>query len=79
MEAFKKGLVDWREEFTAKFWATEYDFPAAREGKVRQQTFPSEKTPSLQGWAINNRRAKFADRRTRQLGIDVQRKHCINF
>ncbi|MEC9342646.1 MAG: extracellular solute-binding protein, partial [Pseudomonadota bacterium] len=66
MEAFKKGLVGWREEFTAKFWATEYDFPAAREGKVRQTTFASEKTPSLQGWAINNRRQKFADRRTRR-------------
>ncbi|GIL01231.1 MAG: ABC transporter substrate-binding protein [Alphaproteobacteria bacterium] len=66
LEAFKKGDIAWREEFTAKFWATEYDFPAARQGRVKQAYFPSEKRPSLQGWAVNTRRAKFADRRTRQ-------------
>ncbi len=66
MEAFKKGLVGWREEFTAKFWANEYDFPAAREGKVKRTLFPDELIPSLQAWAVNTRRGKFADPRTRQ-------------
>jgi microcin C transport system substrate-binding protein len=65
-EAFKKGLVGWREEFTAKVWATEYDFPAIAEGKVKQAYFASEKRPSLQGWAVNTRRGKFGDPRTRQ-------------
>jgi microcin C transport system substrate-binding protein len=69
-EAFKKGLVTWREEFTAKVWATEYDFPAVLNGKVRQVYFDSEKNPSMQGWAVNTRKAKFADSRTRQaIGI----------
>ena len=66
MEAFKKGLVDWREEHTAKFWANEYDFPAAREGKVKRKLFEDELIPSLQAWAVNTRRKKFADPRTRQ-------------
>jgi microcin C transport system substrate-binding protein len=65
-EAFKKGLVTWREEFTAKVWATEYNFPAIADGRVKQAYFESEKRPSLQGWAVNTRRAKFADPLTRQ-------------
>ena len=34
MEAFKAGAYDFREEFTSKVWATEYDFPAIRDGRV---------------------------------------------
>jgi microcin C transport system substrate-binding protein len=33
-EAFKKGEVTYREEFTSKTWATEYNFPALTAGKV---------------------------------------------
>jgi len=65
-EAFKKGETAWREEFTAKVWATEYDFPAIAQGRVKRGQFPAEKRPSLQGWAINTRLAKFADPRTRR-------------
>lgn len=62
-EAFKKGTVTYRQEFTSKTWATEYDFPALQDGKVIRREFPSEKRPSMQGWAINRRRAKFSDSR----------------
>ena len=65
-EAFKKGKVTYREEFTSKTWATEYDFPAIAEGKVKQQLFPDEKAPSFQSWAVNQRREKFTDPRTVQ-------------
>ncbi len=65
-EAFKKGVVRWRQEFTAKTWATEYDFPAVKEGKVVQLEFPGDKRASFQGWAVNTRLGKFADPRTRQ-------------
>ncbi|MGB7335199.1 MAG: extracellular solute-binding protein [Salaquimonas sp.] len=65
-EAFKKGVVKWRQEFTSKTWATEYNFPAVTSGKVVQLEFPDEKRPSLQGWAANSRRAKLADPRTRE-------------
>jgi microcin C transport system substrate-binding protein len=73
-EAFKKGQILYREEFTSKTWATEYDFPALREGKVVKRTFPTEKRPSLQGWAINGRRERFRDRRVR-MAIG----HCFDF
>ena len=40
-EAFRKGLVDVRVEDDPTRWATGYDFPAAREGRVVQETFTS--------------------------------------
>ncbi len=65
-EAFKKGDIHFRQEFTSKDWETEYDFPAIQEGKVVKRTFESEKVPSFQAWALNTRRDKFADIRTRE-------------
>lgn len=65
-EAFKKGDVLFRQEFTSKVWATEYDFPAITSGKVVKRTFPSELRPSLQAWAFNLRRKQFQDVRVRQ-------------
>ena len=63
-EAFKKGDITFREEFTAKTWAQEYNFPAVADGRVVKTTFPGEAAPSLQGFFFNTRRAKFADPRT---------------
>lgn len=65
-EAFKKGEVDVREEFTSKIWATGYDFPALAEGRVVKRTFPAEKSPSFQAWALNQRRPHLSDRRVRE-------------
>jgi microcin C transport system substrate-binding protein len=65
-EAFKKGNVLYREEFTSKTWATEYDFPAVREKRVVKRTFPAEKQPSMQAWAMNIRRPRFRDVRVRR-------------
>ena len=66
-EAFKKGDITFREEFTSITWAQDYNFPAVIEGKVVKSTdFPSEKRPSQQGLPFNTRRAKFRDPRTRQ-------------
>jgi microcin C transport system substrate-binding protein len=65
-EAFKKGDVTFRQEFTSRTWATGYDFPALAEGKVVKREFPSELRPSMQAWALNQRRARFADVRVRE-------------
>lgn len=65
-EAFKKGDIAYRQEFTSKTWATEYDFPAISDGRVIKRTFPSEKQPILQAWALNQRRRKFQDPRIRE-------------
>ncbi|MEO0542210.1 MAG: extracellular solute-binding protein [Pseudomonadota bacterium] len=64
-EAFKKGEVLWREEFTSKTWATEYAFPAVEDGRVKLALFDDEKAPSMQAWAVNQRRERFKDRRIR--------------
>lgn len=65
-EAFKKGEITFRQEFTSKTWATEYNFTAFEEGRVKKVLFPSEKRPSFQGSFLNTRRSKFADPRTRE-------------
>lgn len=69
-EAFKKGEILYREEFTSKIWATEYNFPAVEAGRVVKHEFPADARPSMQGWLYNLRREKFADPRTREaLGL----------
>lgn len=65
-EAFKKGDILFRQEFSSKAWATAYDFPALSDGRVVKREFPNEKRPSVQGMYLNLRRAKFADPRTRE-------------
>ncbi|WP_333473723.1 extracellular solute-binding protein [Xanthobacter dioxanivorans] len=66
LEAFKAKVYLFREEFTAREWATQYDFPAVREGKVKLETLPDESFSGVQGWFFNTRRAKFFDRRVRE-------------
>ncbi|MDX5366936.1 MAG: extracellular solute-binding protein, partial [Alphaproteobacteria bacterium] len=65
-EAFKAGNYLFREEFTSKVWATEYNFPAVRDGRVKLMTLPDETPSGAQGWFLNMRRAKFQDRRVRE-------------
>ena len=65
-EAFKKGETEWRGEFTSSVWATQYDFPAIREGKVVKREFPDELRPSFYCKALNQRRERFRDPRVRK-------------
>ncbi len=73
-EAFKKGDTTFRQEFVARVWATGYDFPALREGKVVKREFPGEKWPVMQAIAINQRRERFRDVRVRR-ALDL----CFDF
>jgi microcin C transport system substrate-binding protein len=66
MEAFKAGFYDFREEFTSKVWATEYDFPAIRDGRVKKEVLPDDTPSGTQGFFINTRRDKFKDPRVRE-------------
>lgn len=66
MEAFKAGTYDFREEFTSKVWATEYDFPAIRDGRVKQEVLPDDTPSGTQGFFINTRRDKYKDPRVRE-------------
>lgn len=65
-EAFKKGDIHFRQEFTSRVWATEYDFPALRDAKVIKREFPGDMRPSMQAWALNQRRQRFQDARVRR-------------
>ena len=65
-EAFKKGDIHYRQEASSNIWATGYDFPAIADGRVIKREFDSEKVPSMQAWALNQRRARFADVRVRR-------------
>ena len=64
-EAFKKGAITFREEFTSRHWATQYDFPAVLDGRVVKDIVPDGRPAGAQGWFINMRRPKFGDPRVR--------------
>ena len=66
LEAFKADQVDWRNENSAKNWATAYDFPAVTEKRVILEEFPNRSSGIMQAFAPNLRRAKFADPRVRR-------------
>jgi microcin C transport system substrate-binding protein len=65
-EAVKSGLITFHEEFTSRIWATGYDFPAMREGKMKREALPRGEATSAQGWHFNTRREIFADPRIRE-------------
>ena len=65
-QGFTAGNYLFREEFTARIWATRYDFPAIKDGRVKRETLPDQTPSGGQGWFINTRRDKFSDPRVRQ-------------
>ena len=66
LEAFKGDGYDFRTENSARNWATAYDFPALREGRVVREEFPVRATGTMQAFAFNLRRPKFQDWRVRR-------------
>ena len=65
-EGFTAEDYLFREEFTSRTWATRYDFPAIKDGRVKRDTIPDDTLSGAQGWFINTRRPKFADVRLRE-------------
>ena len=70
-EGFTARSYLFREEFTARVWATRYDFPAVKDGRVKRETLPDETPSGAQGWFINTRRDKFRDSRVREALIQA--------
>jgi microcin C transport system substrate-binding protein len=69
-EGFKSRTYAFREEFTSRTWAQQYDFPAAKDGRVVRREVPDETPSGAQGWFINTRRDKFAHPKLREaLGL----------
>jgi len=65
-EGFSAENYLFREEFTSRVWATRYDFPAVKDGRVKRNELPDDTPSGAQGWFINTRRQKFADPRLRE-------------
>ncbi len=69
-EGFKSGQINFNEEYTARLWATAYDFPAVRDGRVKKDELQNGAPTPSQGWYFNTRHAKFKDARVREaLGL----------
>ncbi len=66
-EAFFAGAYDFREEFTSRNWATQYDSKPPVEKKfVVRETLRDETPSGVQAFFFNTRRPKFSDRRVRE-------------
>ncbi len=66
LEAFKAGQYDFRQENSAKSWATAYTGPAVSQGLIRKEQIPNEVPTGMQAYVFNERRPLFRDRRVRQ-------------
>lgn len=67
-QAFKSGNVDFWYENRAKRWATEYNFPAVKEGRIKREELPNPYRAMgiMVGFVPNLREAKFQDWRVRR-------------
>jgi microcin C transport system substrate-binding protein len=82
LQAFKAGQVDARVEASAKQWATAYHFPAVASGQVKRVRMPLSLPAGIDGFAMNTRRAEFADVRVRHaltLAFDFQWMNRVLF
>ncbi len=67
-EAFRAGNVDFYQDSSASHWATAYDFPAMKDGRVVREEIenPLRATGVMQALVPNMRREKFKDQRVRE-------------
>lgn len=65
-EALKAGDIDLAEENSSKRWATGYDTTAVRDGRLKKVVLEKKTVADLQGFLLNQRRAKFTDLRVRR-------------
>jgi microcin C transport system substrate-binding protein len=70
-EGFTAKNYLFREEFTARTWATRYEFPALKDGRVKQAILPDDTPSGGQGWFMNTRREKFKNRALREAIINA--------
>jgi microcin C transport system substrate-binding protein len=65
LEALKAGILDLREEFTSRDWATAYDIQAVKDGRLKRLELKDGRPSGAQGFFLNLRRPKFQDIRVR--------------
>jgi microcin C transport system substrate-binding protein len=64
--AFLAGAYDYTIESSAKVWATGYDTPALKDGRLIKVVIPDHNPSGMQCFAFNLRRDIFKDRRVRE-------------
>jgi len=70
-EGFTSRTYLFREELVSRVWATRYDFPGIRDGRVKRDVIPDHTPSAAQGWFFNTRREKFKDKRLREAFINA--------
>jgi len=65
-EAFKAGLYDFRVEGDPSRWATGYDIPSVRSGRIVREALPIRLPKGMNGFVFNTRRPFFGDPRVRE-------------
>ncbi|MBM1172277.1 extracellular solute-binding protein [Microvirga arabica] len=65
-EAFKAGLYDFRIEGDPGQWATGYDIPAVKSGRVLLETIETRLPKGMNGFVFNTRKPLFEDVRVRE-------------
>jgi microcin C transport system substrate-binding protein len=65
-EAFKKGSYDLRLENTAANWATGYNIPAVKEGKIKKLELSFDNPRAMNILTFNTRKGVFSDVRVRE-------------
>ncbi|MGE4312975.1 MAG: extracellular solute-binding protein [Pseudobdellovibrionaceae bacterium] len=66
LEAFLAGAFDVRLENTAKLWATAYDAPAVKDGRIIKDEIENGRPAGMQGYIFNLRRPVFAEPKVRE-------------
>lgn len=66
LEAFKAGAVDFRRETDPTRWATGYESPAVRNGRIRLESLPHGRPEPMRALIFNTRRPMFQDPRVRE-------------
>lgn len=67
LEAFFAGEYDFREEFTSRSWATEYDTkPAVEKGFIKRDVLEDATLTGMQAFFLNSRRAPFDNIKVRE-------------
>lgn len=66
MEAFKAGVYNFREENSAKTWATAYEGDRFTAGSLKTEEIEHDQPAGMQGFVYNTRKAVFQDPLVRQ-------------
>lgn len=75
LEGLKAGQYDFRREYIARNWATAYDAPAVKDGRIIKRDIPDMTPQGMQAFIFNTRKGAFADRRVREaigLALDYE-------